>query len=76
MFISDTADYPVLLQRNLLVKPGHTHFINLNPTIYKARDIRSLAPGKRDCNFHDEGDLRFYKKYSYKSCIFECQIKY
>ena len=75
VFIGQPAEFPVLRQRNLLLKPGRAHFLDLTPTIFNADSIDHIRPEKRKCKFVNEGDLKLYEMYSHKSCLFECQIK-
>ena len=80
VFVGEPAEYPVLHQRSLMVKPGHETNLDLTATLLSASsDIIKIRPIDRNCFFSDEGDkagLELYQTYSYKSCVFECQIKY
>ena len=80
VFVGQHDEYPVLKQHSLMIKPGHETSLDLTATVLTASsDIRSISPEDRNCYFHNENDkagLQLYEEYSYKSCIFECQIKY
>ena len=73
--IEITQKFPEMLQRNLAIQPGHTNFIDLSPTILTSSGISDISPQKRKCFKRGEGNLDFYKEYSFKSCVFECKIK-
>ena len=80
VFVGQPAEYPVLHQRSLMVKPGHETNLDLTATVLTASpDIVSISPKDRNCYFADEGEkagLELYETYSYNSCVFECHIMY
>ena len=79
VFVGQPTEYPVLKQQSIMVKPGHETFIDLAATVLSAQGIRGIPPHHRKCFFSNEGEkagLKFYDVYSYKSCVFECQIMF
>ena len=76
VFVGQKSEFPVLQQRSLPVQPGAEHRLDLSATSLTTNGIRGIKPEDRHCYFQDEGDLDFYEKYSYKSCILECKIRY
>ena len=75
LFIGQKSEFPVLQQRSLSIHPGAEHRLELSATSLTSNDIRGIKPQDRRCYFPDEGDLKLFKKYSYKSCLFECKLK-
>ena len=57
------------------MEAGREHFIDLSAVVVSTNDIKDLAPEARDCFFADEGDLEFYKSYTFSNCRLECAIK-
>ena len=57
------------------VEPGREHFIDLSAIVVSTDDIKEITPEARDCFFPDEGDLEFYKRYTFSNCRLECAIK-
>jgi hypothetical protein len=43
--------------------------------VFSAKGIEGLDPEARHCFFPHEGNLDFYKKYTFQNCRFECGIK-
>ena len=76
IFIGQRSEFPVLHQRSLPIQPGAEHSLDLSATSLTSDGIRGIKPQDRHCYFQDEGNLDFYKEYSYKSCVFECKVKY
>ena len=80
VFVGHPAEYPIFKQQSVMVKPGHETSLDLTATVLTASPaILSINPSDRNCYFKHEVDkagLELYQTYSYKSCIFECQIMY
>jgi hypothetical protein len=74
MFIGRPAEFPVLKEKSLQLAPGHEHFIDLSATRVTAPGIRGIDSAARACYFPDEGNLTFYKDYTYTNCRLECGI--
>ena len=76
VFVGQKSEFPVLQQRSLPIQPGAEHRLELSATsLTSSNEIRGIKPQDRRCYFPDEGDLKLFKKYSYKSCLFECKLK-
>ena len=61
--------------KGVQLQPGREHFIDLSATLVTTKDLRDIDPSARDCFFADEGDLDFYKSYTFSNCRLECGIK-
>ena len=48
--------------------------MELSSRVLQSSGIKSVAAAARGCYYQAESHLQFYKKYSYKSCMFECKI--
>ena len=75
VFIGHPAEFPMLKERGLKVEAGREHFIDLSAVVVSTNDIEDIAPEDRDCFFADEGNLDFYKSYTFSNCRLECAIK-
>ena len=43
--------------------------------MFSSSGIEYLQPSKRNFYFRNEGNLEFYKEYTYSNCRFECGIQ-
>ena len=75
VFIGQPAEFPMMKERGLQVEAGREHFIDLSAVVVSTNDIKDITPEARDCFFDDEGDLEFYRSYTYSNCRLECAIK-
>ena len=75
LFIGAPHDFPMMREQSLQSQPGREHFIDLSATLVTTKDLRGIDPSARDCFFADEGDLDFYKSYTFSNCRLECVIK-
>ena len=74
VFIGHPAEFPMLRERSLKLQPGLEHFIDLSAVVVSANDIKDISPEARECFFADEGNLDFYKNYTFSNCRLECAI--
>ena len=75
LFVGEPAQFPMMLDKSLQVQPGREHFVDLSAKVVATNDIRHISPEARGCLFTDEGDLEFYKSYTFSNCRLECRIK-
>ena len=75
VFIGHPAEFPMTKKKILQVEPGREHFIDLSAVVVSTKDIKDITPEARECFFEDEGDLDFYKSYTFSNCRLECAIK-
>ena len=75
VFIGHPAEFPMMKEDSLKLEPGREHFVKLSASVVSTDDIKDIAPEARDCFFADEGNLDFYKKYTFSNCRLECAIK-
>ena len=74
MFIGQTTEFPVLKQRSLQLQPGQEHFVDLSATVVSSNNIEHIQPEARRCFFPQEGNLKFYERYTFTNCMLECAI--
>ena len=75
VFIGQPAEFPMMMEKSIQLQPGREHFIDLSATVVSNNDIHDILPPARECFFSDEGDLEFYKLYTFSNCRLECAIK-
>ena len=75
MFIGEPAQFPLMRDKSITLEPGREHFVDLSATVVSTKGIRDIVPEARGCFFTDEGDLEFYKSYTFSNCRLECMIK-
>ena len=75
--IDSDNHYPLMNQRSVLIKPGHTNLIAISPISITASDnLQKIPVDKRNCLFPEEHKLKLFKNYSKPSCDFECSLDY
>ena len=75
IFIGNPEEFSVMEEKAILLEPGMEHFLSLASQVYEAEGIEGMDPNKRKCYFPNEGQLNFYKKYTFLNCKFECGIE-
>ena len=75
LFIGQPAQFPMMRDKSIRLQPGREHFIDLSATVVATNGIEDILPEARGCLFTDEGDLEFYKSYTFSNCRLECRIK-
>ena len=75
VFIGVPEEFPVLRERGLKLQPGREHFLELSAQVVSSSGITEVLPQDRNCYFQNEGNLAFYKTYTFSNCILECHIK-
>ena len=75
LFIGRPAQFPMMRDKSIQLQPGREHFIDLSATVVSTNGIRDILPKARGCFFENEGDLDFYKSYTFSNCKLECGIK-
>ena len=75
MFIGEPAQFPMMRDKGIHLQPGREHFVDLSATVVSTRGIRDISPEARGCFFKDEGELEFYKSYTFSNCRLEFMIK-
>ena len=75
LFIGRPAQFPMMRDKSIQLQPGREHFVDLSATVVSTNGIRDILPEARECFFTDEGDLEFYKRYTFSNCRLECGIK-
>ena len=58
----------------MIFQPGSETSVELSSRVLQSSGIKSVPAAARGCYYQAESHLQFYKKYSYKSCMFECKI--
>ena len=75
MFIGEPDQFPMMQDKSIHLQPGREHFVDLSAKVATTNDIKHISPEARGCLFTDEGDLEFYKSYTFSNCRLECRIK-
>ena len=75
VFLGQPAEFPMMKERGIQLEPGREHFVQLSARVVSTKDIEDIDPEARECFFSNEGNLDFYKKYTYSNCRLECAIK-
>ena len=75
LFIGQPEEFPMMREKSIQLEPGKEHFVDLSATVVSSKSIEGISPEARDCFFRDEGDLEFYKEYTFSNCRLECMIK-
>ena len=75
VFIGQAAEFPMMKEKSIQLEPGREHFVQLSARVVSTKDIEDIDPEARECFFSNEGNLDFYKKYTYSNCRLECAIK-
>ena len=75
LFIGQPEQFPMMRERSLHLQAGKEHFVELSATVVSSKSIKDIAPEARECFFKEEGDLEFYKEYTFSNCRLECAIK-
>ena len=75
LFIGQPAQFPMMRDKSIRLQPGREHFVDLSATVVATNGIENILPEARGCLFNDEGDLEFYKSYTFTNCRLECRIK-
>ena len=75
LFIGQPEEFPMMREKSLQLEAGKEHFVDLSATVVSSKSIKGIAPEARECFFRDEGDLEFYKEYTFSNCRLECAIK-
>ena len=75
MFNGEPDQFPMMQDKSINLQPGREHFVDLSAKVVTTNDIKHISPEARGCLFTDEGDLEFYKSYTFSNCRLECRIK-
>ena len=75
LFLGEPAQFPMMRDKSIHLQPGREHFVDLSASVVATNGIRHISPEARGCLFTDEGDLEFYKSYTFSNCRLECMIK-
>ena len=76
VFIGEPEESPMLRQRSITISPGMEHMVELDAISITAQDdVKNMAINDRGCLYRDEGELDWYSKYTFTTCLFECSIK-
>ena len=65
----------MMRDKSINLRPGREYFVDLSATVVSTKGIRDISPEARGCFFKDEGDLEFYKSYTFSNCRLEFMIK-
>ncbi|KAJ1524950.1 hypothetical protein ONE63_009806 [Megalurothrips usitatus] len=84
---TDSAGFKVLLHNpvetpkiaafGMLIEPGTENRVAITPVIsHTASSLRDVSVAKRQCLFQRERYLNFYRTYTQRNCILECEANF
>ncbi|KAG5316419.1 PPK28 protein, partial [Acromyrmex insinuator] len=77
MLLHNPVETPKIADFSFSITPGEETRIIIRPRIsYANPSIISIAQRKRKCFFMSERKLRYYRTYTQRNCILECEANY
>lgn len=77
MLLHNPIETPKIADFAFLITPGEETRIIVTPRISTAsRSILSIPQRKRKCFFTSERKLRYYRTYTQRNCILECEANF
>lgn len=77
MLLHNPVETPKIADFSFSITPGEETRIIIRPRIsYANPSIISIAQKKRKCFFMSERKLRYYRTYTQRNCILECEANY
>ncbi|XP_018316313.1 pickpocket protein 28-like [Mycetomoellerius zeteki] len=77
MLLHNPVETPKIADFSFSITPGEETRIIIRPRISHANpSIISIAQRKRQCFFMSERKLRYYRTYTQRNCILECEANY
>uniref|UniRef100_A0A8D8XDD5 Pickpocket protein 28 n=2 Tax=Cacopsylla melanoneura TaxID=428564 RepID=A0A8D8XDD5_9HEMI len=77
LLLQNPVETPKLAAFGELISPGRESLIVIKPIINKSSpNIASSEPELRQCLFNKERTLRFYRHYTQRNCILECEANF
>lgn len=77
MLLHNPVETPKIADFGFAISPGKETRIVIRPTINSAsRSIIRVPKKKRKCFFTSERTLRFYRTYTQRNCILECEANF
>ncbi|KAI5730158.1 hypothetical protein M8J76_010655 [Diaphorina citri] len=77
LLLQNPVETPKLAAFGELISPGRESLIVIKPIINKSNpSIATSDPELRQCLFNKERALRFYRHYTQRNCILECEANF
>ncbi|KAK7604719.1 hypothetical protein V9T40_005905 [Parthenolecanium corni] len=75
--LHNPVETPKITAFGTLISPGWETQIKIKPTLHISTvQLKSIDQEKRQCYFSDERMLRFYRTYTQRNCIMECESNF
>jgi len=78
VLIDSPSNFPFVRSKGFLVTPGHFNLVAVSAINIDAdKQIKSVPPIKRNCNFENEKhSILLHKSYTQANCFLECRMAY
>lgn len=71
------VETPKISSFGSLVSPGKETSVEIHPTVGMATPaLANIKKEQRQCVYSEEKQLRFYKTYTQRNCIMECEANF
>lgn len=77
MTLHNPIETPKISAFGTLICPGTETQVIIKPTMdIASNQLRGIDQDKRQCFFSDERNLRFYRTYTQRNCVLECESNF
>lgn len=77
MTLHNPVETPKISAFGTLICPGTETQVIIKPTMdIASNQLRGIDQDKRQCFFSDERNLRFYRTYTQRNCVLECESNF
>uniref|UniRef100_A0AAR5Q842 Pickpocket protein 28 n=1 Tax=Dendroctonus ponderosae TaxID=77166 RepID=A0AAR5Q842_DENPD len=77
VILANPIETPKMADFGFLISPGFETRVTIEPSVREATEtLRDVAVQKRQCYFSNERPLQYYRFYSQRNCLLECQSNY
>ncbi|KAE8752702.1 hypothetical protein FOCC_FOCC000442 [Frankliniella occidentalis] len=77
VLLHNPVETPKIAAFGFLVEPGTENRVAISPVIsHTAPSLQTVSVDKRQCLFQHERNLHFYRTYTQRNCILECEANF
>ncbi|KAJ9596122.1 hypothetical protein L9F63_012706 [Diploptera punctata] len=77
LLLHNPVETPKIADYGSLIAPSREYRIKIRPTITNSsRSLNYVKEAERQCVFSSQKYLKFYKTYTQKNCVLECEANY
>lgn len=77
MLLHNPVETPKIADYGSLITPGREYRIRINPIITNSTEsLHNVKEEDRQCAYSQDKYLRFYRTYTQRNCILECEANY